>query len=83
MAILRTRPVTVPSPEQDVSRTHVEVRLEGWQVLAVDKGSTNGTTVTIPGHGTQRLRPDLPFPLPVGAVLSLADEVSISFEVTR
>ncbi len=75
--------VTVPSPEQDVSRTHVEVRLEGWQVLAVDKGSTNGTTVTIPGHGTQRLRPDLPFPLPVGAVLSLADEVSISFEVTR
>lgn len=75
--------VSVPSPDADISRTHLEVRVEGWQVLLVDRGSTNGTTVKLPGRDPQRLRPDHPYPLPVGAVVTLADEVDFTFEVGR
>lgn len=73
--------VTVPSPEQDISRTHVEVRVEGWQVMVVDRDSTNGTFVSLPGQEPKRLRAGEPFPLPVGASVSLAGEVDFAFEV--
>lgn len=73
--------VTVASPAQDISRTHVEVRVEGWQVMVLDKGSTNGTTVMLPGRDPQRLRPDHPFPLPIGGRVNLADEAEFTFEV--
>jgi hypothetical protein len=73
--------VSVPSPSQDISRNHVEVHVEGWQVLVVDKGSTNGTVVILPNRDPQRLRPDEPFPLSIGARVSLADEVDFVFEV--
>ncbi|OLR89798.1 FHA domain-containing protein [Actinokineospora bangkokensis] len=33
-------------PGDDISRTHAEVRLDGWRVLVVDLGSRNGTSVT-------------------------------------
>ena len=74
--------IAVPSPDMDISRTHVEVRLEGWQVLVIDRGSTNGTVVTLPGREPQRLRPDQPFPLPVGGRVSLAGEVEFTLVVT-
>jgi hypothetical protein len=73
--------VEVPSPRHDVSRTHLEVRVEGWQVLVVDRGSTNGTVITIPGRQPQRLRAGEPFPLPVGGSVSLADEAEFTYEV--
>jgi hypothetical protein len=73
--------VEVPSPNHDISRTHVEVRVEGWQVLVVDRGSTNGTVITIPGRQPQRLRAGEPFPLPVGATVNLADEAEFVYEV--
>jgi hypothetical protein len=74
---------SVPSPSQDISRNHVEVHVEGWQVLVVDKGSTNGTVVILPNRDPQRLRPDEPFPLSIGARVSLADEVDFVFEVAE
>ncbi len=74
--------VEVPSPRHDISRTHVEVRVEGWQVLVVDRGSTNGTVITIPGRQPQRLRAGEPFPLPVGGSVNLADEVEFVYEVS-
>ena len=42
---VQPRLVTVPSPEQDISRTHVEVRAEGSSAVVTDLNSTNGTTV--------------------------------------
>jgi hypothetical protein len=72
--------VTVPSPGQDISRTHVEVRVDGWQVFVVDRDSTNGTTVIVPGSAPQRLRAGEPYPLPTGGRVSLADEVEFTFE---
>jgi len=39
----RARPLVLDDVERTVSRVHAEVRLEGWQVLLSDRGSTNGT----------------------------------------
>lgn len=41
-----------------VSRSHVEVRLQGWDVLVADCGSTNGTfVVAAPGAAVTALEP--------------------------
>jgi FHA domain len=73
--------VQVPSPGKDISRNHVEVKLDGWHVLVSDLGSTNGTIVTVPGHAPQRLHPNEAMPIAPGTVVNLADEVSFVYEV--
>jgi len=77
----RPHVVRLPSPEKDISRNHLEVRLDGWHVIVTDLRSTNGTLVTVPGEQPQRLRPDEPLPITPGTVVSLADEVSFVYEV--
>ncbi len=72
--------IQLESPDKDISRTHLEVRVEGWQVFAVDQNSANGTVVFLPGRSEQRLRPDEPFLLTVGARVRLADEVEFTME---
>lgn len=76
----RPHVVKVPSPERDVSRNHVEVILEGWHVLIRDLGTTNGTTVTLPGEAPVRLRANDQQVLEPGSLVSMADEVSFTFE---
>jgi len=73
--------IKVESPEKDISRTHLELRVEGWQVLAIDLDSANGTFVTVPGRAQQRLRPDVPFIIQPGSRVRLADELEFRFEV--
>ncbi|TQJ48845.1 FHA domain-containing protein [Phycicoccus sp. SLBN-51] len=73
--------VKVPSPENDISRNHLEVVLEGWHVLVRDLGSTNGTTVALPGQVPVRLRPGDQQVIEPGTILTMADEVSLTFEV--
>ncbi|WP_375503211.1 FHA domain-containing protein [uncultured Jatrophihabitans sp.] len=75
------RIVTLPSPENDLSRTHVRVAIDGWLVQVTDLGSTNGTVVTMPGQQDVRLRAHEPFVLVPGTVLNLADEALVRFEV--
>ena len=77
----RPHVVKVPSPERDVSRNHLEVVLEGWHVLVRDLGTTNGSTVTLPGRGPVRVRAHDQQVLEPGSVVSMADEVSFTFEV--
>ncbi len=48
--------VALPSPEGDLSRQHVAVHVEGWDVLVEDLGSTNGTELELPGQPPVRLR---------------------------
>jgi len=78
----RDRPhlVKLPSPDQAISRDHVEVTLDGWHVVVSDLDSTNGTLVTLPGRQSQRLRPGEKVMIEPGTVVSLADEVSFIFE---
>lgn len=68
--------VTVPSPQQDISRTHVEVRADGDHVLVTDLRSTNGTVVVLPGAPPRRLHPGESVPVPATTVIDLGDGVT-------
>jgi hypothetical protein len=74
--------VKVLSPSGDISRVHLEVVLEGWHVLVRDLGSTNGSTVSVPGEAPVRVRAHELVAIEPGTEVSLADEVSFRFEVT-
>ncbi len=65
----------------DISREHLEVRLEGWHVQVCDLGSTNGTEVTLPGTSPQRLHPHEPATIEPGTVVTLAEVASFTYEV--
>ncbi|KGN31204.1 hypothetical protein N802_04915 [Knoellia sinensis KCTC 19936] len=75
--------VRLASRDNDISRNHAEVILEGWHVLVRDLGSTNGTTVTLPGQEPVRLRPTEDFGIEPGAIITLADEVALTYEVSE
>jgi len=74
------RLVTVPSPQQDISRTHAEVRAEGDVVLVTDLDSTNGVHVARPGQGARRLHPGEPSVVDPGEVVDLGDGVTFTVE---
>ena len=74
------RLVTVPSPQQDISRSHVEVRLEGWHVLVSDMSTTNGTTLLRSGQPPLRLHPGEPVLVVSRDVVDLGDGVTLTFE---
>ena len=74
------RLITVPSPQQDISRTHAEVRVEGDQVLVTDLDSTNGVHVARPGEGARRLHPGEPSVVALDELVDLGDGVTFSLE---
>jgi hypothetical protein len=72
------RLMTVPSPNHDISRTHLEVAPDGWQIVATDLNSTNGTILVRPGGvDRQQLAAGEPVPVQVGSVVELGDGVSV------
>jgi len=74
------RLVTVASPNQDISRTHAQVRTEGDEVLVTDLNSTNGMLLTEPGQPPRRLRAGEPTPVADGALVDLGDGVTFTLE---
>jgi len=76
----RPHVLRLASPDNDISRNHAEVLLKGWQVMVRDLGSTNGTTVALPGQEPIRLRPNDPQVIEPGTVVTLADEISFTYE---
>lgn len=74
------RLVTVASPEQDISRSHVEVTLEEWHVLVADLATTNGTTLLRPGQPPRRLHPNEKVIVIEGDVVDLGDGATLTFE---
>jgi len=74
--------VTVPSPHQEISSTHLEVRPgtgpEQGTALVTDLGSTNGTVLARPDERPEELRPGVPVALVVGAVIDLGDGLTIT-----
>ncbi|GAA2171276.1 hypothetical protein GCM10009846_04540 [Agrococcus versicolor] len=77
------RLVTVHSPSEDISRSHLEVRCEDWNVLAIDLESTNGTVLLREGAAPMRLRADAPQLVAFGDRLDLGDGVVVRVERAR
>ena len=75
------RLVTVPSPHQEISSTHIEVRpgsgADHGSAVVTDMGSTNGTVLVQPGLSPEDLQPGMPVQLLPGAVIDLGDGVTI------
>lgn len=72
--------VAVPSPDQDISRSHLELRVEGTDVVAVDLDTTNGTLLLRVGADPVRLQPGESTLLVAGDRLDLGDGIGLSFE---
>lgn len=72
--------LTVPSPQQDISRSHVEVRTEDWHLVVADLNSTNGTMVRAPGRPEQMLHPGEVVIVEAGWAVDLGDGVSFVVE---
>jgi hypothetical protein len=75
------RLVTVPSPQQEISSTHLEVRpgsgADHGMAVVTDLGSTNGTVLVQPGLPPEDLRAGMAVSLIPGAILDLGDGVTI------
>ena len=73
--------VTIPDPDQSLSRVHVEVRIEGWDMFVIDRESMNGTFVEVPGQTPVKLRSGEPFLVSPGCRVSLADVTTFVYDV--
>ena len=72
--------VAVDSPQQDISRSHVELRAEGESIVATDLRTTNGTTLLRPGTDPVRLHPGEGTVVVPGDVLDLGDGITVAIE---
>jgi hypothetical protein len=79
----RPHVVKLPSADGEISRTHLQVTLDGWHVLVTDLKSTNGTLVTLPGRESEQLRPHDPLPIQPGTLVTLAGGVDFRYEVAE
>ncbi len=75
------RLVTVPSPNQEISSTHLEIRpgagADHGSAVVTDLGSTNGTVLVQPGLPPEDLQPGIAVQLIPGAVVDLGDGVTV------
>jgi hypothetical protein len=73
--------VAVPSPAQEISSTHLEIRpgsgADHGGAVVTDLGSTNGTVVVQPGLPPEDLQPGIAVQLVPGAIIDLGDGVTI------
>ena len=72
--------VQVASPSGDISRSHVEVRLEGWHVMLCDLKATNGTVLLREDQAPRRLAQGEMAILFDGDIADLGDGIQLRFE---
>lgn len=72
--------LVVACPDKSVSKTHCAVRVQEWDLLVEDLGSTNGTYLLRQGQAPRPVTRGVPQPLQVGDALDLADSVRIIVE---
>lgn len=77
----RTHLVRLTSEDKQISRNHVEIRLDGWEVLVVDLGTKNGTELHHPDGLREQLDAHTPTVLLPGARVVLDDQTHFTFEV--
>jgi hypothetical protein len=71
--------LAVPSPLQDISRSHVEIRIEGVHVLAQDLDTTNGTILRRGDDPPIRLHPGEATMIANEDVLDLGEGITVTF----
>lgn len=69
--------VSVPSPNRDISRNHVEFRIDRGRVLIVDVGATNGSAIYRSGQPPHRLGLNEAIVAYDGDVVSLGEGITI------
>ncbi|MBS1898905.1 MAG: FHA domain-containing protein [Actinobacteria bacterium] len=72
--------VAVDSPQQDISRSHLEIRPEADAVVVLDLHTTNGSTLLRPGAEPVRLHPGEQTIVVTGDVIDLGDGITVAFE---
>ncbi|MEZ3160510.1 FHA domain-containing protein [Microbacterium sp. BWT-B31] len=72
--------IAVPSPNQDISRSHLELRVEGGDVVAVDLDTTNGTMLLRVGSDPVRLQSGESTLVVAEDRLDLGEGVVLTFE---
>ncbi len=72
------RLVTMTTPNQDISRTHARIAVEGGTVVVTDLHSRNGTIVTLPGRASQKLREGESTVVIPGTVIDLGDGATLT-----
>lgn len=73
--------VHLPADHSFVSRMHLSIELDGWQVLARDLASRGGTVLKRPGREPERMRSGEPYVLEPGCTLDLAEAYEVHLEV--
>lgn len=74
------RLVTISGGDQDISRSHVRIALEGGTVVVTDLHSRNGTSLVLPGGETQKLRAGEPTPIMTGTTIDLGGGTRLTVE---
>ncbi|WP_417554840.1 FHA domain-containing protein [Microbacterium sp.] len=72
--------VAVDSPQQDISRNHLEIRPEAGACVVIDLHTTNGSTLLRPGADPVRLHPGEQTVVVNGDIVDLGDGVTVRFE---
>ena len=68
------RLIRVPSPQREVSASHVEVRQLGATVVVTDLRSTNGSIVMVPGSVPRKLRQGESVVVSPGTLVDIGDD---------
>ncbi len=74
------RLIQLTTPEQDISRNHVQLTIEGGSIVITDLNSRNGTLLTLPGRPAQKLRAGEPMVAIGGSVIDLGGGVVLRVE---
>ena len=78
------RPLQLVGASTLVSRSHLRVELDGWQVFVCDLNSANGTQILLPGEKEEKeLEPGVRTPLVVGAQVRLGNDYGIRYASHR
>jgi predicted component of type VI protein secretion system len=65
--------VPVADPSRSVSKTHAELDVDAGGLWVTDRGSTNGTVVSEPGHAPRVVAPGTRARAPFGAAVHLGE----------
>ncbi|MET4705814.1 hypothetical protein ABIB54_003320 [Frigoribacterium sp. UYMn621] len=74
------RLITMTTVNQDISRTHARIAVEGETVVVTDLHSRNGTLVTMPGRPAQKLREGEPTVIIPGTIVDLGDGATLTVQ---